>query len=237
MPRPGLRVTPTVAAHRTARSRNVPWPPQRPSGARQSPAYGKRLQMSHPLRPCQARQGEDGLPPVADAGNQQGQGLDGGDLASYPWRTLCIARRYPSLAGLCASEHSPNPARWADPTTQHPFSRMDITMAFTAKKTEHTGAKHRRGTYWGPKRDAKLESHRLRRRQGKCLLRHEEQLPAQSKVDKLRTALRASAGGWKALIDAEEIIKKLSTNRLVSTRPVPTWDPADAERPPALRVL
>ena len=110
-------------------------------------------------------------------------------------------------------------------------------MAFTAKKTEHTGAKHRRGTYWGPKRDAKLESHRLRRRQGKCLLRHEEQLPAQSKVDKLRTALQASAGGWKALIDAEEIIKKLSTNQLVSTRPVPTWDPADAERPPALRVL
>jgi hypothetical protein len=88
MPRPGLRVTPTVAAHRTARSRNVPWPSQRPSGARQSPAYGKRLQMSHPLRPCQERQGEDGLPPVADAGNQQGQGLDGGELASYPWRTL-----------------------------------------------------------------------------------------------------------------------------------------------------
>jgi hypothetical protein len=125
--------------------------------------------MSHPLRPCQERQGEDGLPPVADAGNQQGQGLDGGEFASYP--------------------------------------------------------------------DAKLESHRLRRRQGKYILRHEEQLPEQSKVDKLRTALQARAGGWKALIDAEEILKKISTNRLVSTRPVPTWDPSDAQRPPALRVL
>jgi hypothetical protein len=129
-------------------------------------------------------------------------------MLSQYCQTLCIARRYPILAGLCASEPSPNPARWADPTTQHPCSRMAITMAFTAKKTEHTGAKHRRGTYWGPKRDAKLESHRLRRRQGKCLLRHEEQLPEQSKVDKLRTALQASAGGWKALIDAEELIKK-----------------------------
>jgi hypothetical protein len=194
--------------------------------------------MSQPLRPCQARQGEDGLPPVADAGNQQGQGLDGGEFASYQYcQTLCIARRYPILAGLCASEHSPNPVRWADPTTQHPFSRMDITMAFTAKKTEHTGAKHRKGTYWGPKRDAKLESHRLRRRQGKCLLRHEEQLPAQSQGDKLRPDLPASAGGWKALIDAEELSKKTATNRVVSTRPVPTWDCSDADRPPALRVL
>ena len=148
-----------------------------------------------------------------------------------------MARRYPILAGLCASEHSPNPVRWADPTTQHPCSRMDITLACTAKKTEHTGAKHRKGTYWGPKRDAKLESHRLRRCQGKCLLRHEEQLPAQSQGDKLRPALPASAGGWKALIDAEELSKKTATNRVVSTRPVPTGDCSDADRPPALRVL
>src|SRR5262249_215287 len=83
-------------------------------------------------------------------------------MLSQYCQTLCMARRYPILAGLCTSEHSPNPARWADPTTQPPCSRMDIPMAFTAKKTEHTGPKHRRGTYWGPKRDAKLESHRLR---------------------------------------------------------------------------
>jgi hypothetical protein len=57
------------------------------------------------------------------------------------------------------------------------------------------------------------------------------------KLDKLRPALPASAGGWKAFIDAEELIKKISTNRLVSTRPVPTWDPSDAERPAALWVL
>src|SRR5262245_44197909 len=183
MPRTGPRMTLTVAAHRTARSRSVPRLPQCPSGARQSPTHGKRLlPVSQPLYPCQARQGEDGLPPVADAGNQQGQGLDGGEFASYPYcQTLCIARRYPILAGLCASEHSPNPAGWAEPTTQHPCSRMDVPMAFTAKKTEHTGAKHRIGTYGGPKRDAKLGSHRLRRCQGKCLLSHEEHTPVKSR--------------------------------------------------------
>jgi len=47
-------------------------------------------------------------------------------------------------------------------------------MAYKAKKTEHTGAKHGRGAYWGPKRDAKLESNTLRRRQGKRMVRHEE---------------------------------------------------------------
>ena|GEM_PF-5244643 len=117
-----------------------------------------------------------------------------------------MARRYPILAVLCTSEHSPNPARWADPTTQHPCSRMDIPMAFTAKKTEHTGAKHRRGTYWGPKRDAKLESHSSGDVRGNayCVMRSTHQ----SKIDKPRPALPASAGGWKAFIDAEEIIKK-----------------------------
>src|ERR1700704_5360969 len=38
------------------------------------------------------------------------------------------ARRSPILSGLCASEHSPNPARWADATTQYPFSQTCITM-------------------------------------------------------------------------------------------------------------
>ena len=36
-------------------------------------------------------------------------------------------------------------------------------MAQKASKTEHAGAKHARGAYWGPKQDAKKESNRRRR--------------------------------------------------------------------------
>jgi hypothetical protein len=43
-------------------------------------------------------------------------------------------------------------------------------MAYRATKTEHTGAKHGRGAYWGPKREAKKESNKLRRRQWKHAL-------------------------------------------------------------------
>jgi hypothetical protein len=46
-------------------------------------------------------------------------------------------------------------------------------MAYKAKKTEHTGAKHGRGGYWGPKQDAKKESNKRRRRQWKQTLRHD----------------------------------------------------------------
>jgi hypothetical protein len=43
-------------------------------------------------------------------------------------------------------------------------------MAYRAKQTEHTGAKHGNGAYWGPKTEAKKESNKLRRRQGKQAL-------------------------------------------------------------------
>jgi hypothetical protein len=43
-------------------------------------------------------------------------------------------------------------------------------MAARAKKTEHTGAKHGNGAYWGPKQEAKKESNKLRRRQWKQAL-------------------------------------------------------------------
>jgi hypothetical protein len=36
-------------------------------------------------------------------------------------------------------------------------------MAGNAKRTEHTGAKHGRGAYWGRKVDAKRESNKVRR--------------------------------------------------------------------------
>mgnify|MGYP001559232679 len=44
-------------------------------------------------------------------------------------------------------------------------------MAYSAKKTEHAGAKHAFGAYWGPKRDAKKESNKLRRRLGKRMVK------------------------------------------------------------------
>jgi len=40
-------------------------------------------------------------------------------------------------------------------------------MAYKAVKTEHAGAKHGNGACWGPKKDAKKESNKIRRRNGK----------------------------------------------------------------------
>ena len=40
-------------------------------------------------------------------------------------------------------------------------------MGYEAKKTEHAGAKHGSGAYWGPKKDAKKESNKVRRRNWK----------------------------------------------------------------------
>jgi len=37
-------------------------------------------------------------------------------------------------------------------------------MSSKAKKTEHTGAKKGEGAYWGPKKLAKKESNKIRRR-------------------------------------------------------------------------
>jgi hypothetical protein len=44
------------------------------------------------------------------------------------------------------------------------------TMAYRAKKTEHAGAKHGNGAYWGPRKEAKQAGNTLRRRQGKHAL-------------------------------------------------------------------
>jgi hypothetical protein len=40
-------------------------------------------------------------------------------------------------------------------------------MGYEAKKTEHCGPKRGNGDYWGYKRDAKKESTRIRRENGK----------------------------------------------------------------------
>jgi len=45
-------------------------------------------------------------------------------------------------------------------------------MAFKAKKTEHAGAKKGRGAYCGRKVDAKRDSNRKRREDGKAIARH-----------------------------------------------------------------
>jgi hypothetical protein len=46
-------------------------------------------------------------------------------------------------------------------------------MAYRAKKTEHTGAKHGRGAYWGPKKEAKKDSNKRRRRSWKQALQRD----------------------------------------------------------------
>ncbi|MDE1970209.1 MAG: hypothetical protein KGI50_01370 [Patescibacteria group bacterium] len=40
-------------------------------------------------------------------------------------------------------------------------------MAYHARKTEHAGSKKGRGAYWGRKCDAKRESNKKRRQDGK----------------------------------------------------------------------
>ena len=47
-------------------------------------------------------------------------------------------------------------------------------MAYKAKRTEHSGAKHGQGAHWGPKKEAKAESNRQRREAGKSESRHKE---------------------------------------------------------------
>jgi hypothetical protein len=42
-------------------------------------------------------------------------------------------------------------------------------MAYKAKKTEHAGSKKGTGAYYGPKRDAKRESTRARRKASRKL--------------------------------------------------------------------
>jgi hypothetical protein len=44
-------------------------------------------------------------------------------------------------------------------------------MGYSARKTEHTGAKHGRGAYWGSKYEAKLQSRKIRRRKWKIELK------------------------------------------------------------------
>ena len=41
-------------------------------------------------------------------------------------------------------------------------------MANRARKTEHSGAKHGKGAYWGRKHEAKRESNKARRRDDKA---------------------------------------------------------------------
>ena len=46
-------------------------------------------------------------------------------------------------------------------------------------------------------------------------------IPDQPKGKGMIEALRASAGGWKGLIDAEELKRNIYADRLISTRPEP----------------
>jgi hypothetical protein len=73
------------------------------------------------------------------------------------------------------------------------LTNIHITMAYTAKKTAHTGVKHGRGASWGRQQDAKLASNTLRRRQEKRIVRYEERLPEQTQKDTSTTISAADA--------------------------------------------
>jgi predicted DNA-binding antitoxin AbrB/MazE fold protein len=46
-------------------------------------------------------------------------------------------------------------------------------------------------------------------------------IPDRAKGEKLIEALRATAGGWKGLVDGEELKRNIYADRLISTRPEP----------------
>ena len=48
------------------------------------------------------------------------------------------------------------------------------SMGYEAKKTEHSGAKHGNGAYWGRKWEAKKESSRTRRKNWRREIREEQ---------------------------------------------------------------
>jgi hypothetical protein len=50
-------------------------------------------------------------------------------------------------------------------------------MGATVKKTEHAGAKHGEGAAWAPKKLAKKESSRLRRKNGRREIRDAVSVP------------------------------------------------------------
>lgn len=55
------------------------------------------------------------------------------------------------------------------------------TVSNQAKKTEHSGAKKGRGAYWGRKKNAKHESNKVRREEGKTLA---DQRPGEISLEK-----------------------------------------------------
>jgi len=61
-------------------------------------------------------------------------------------------------------------------------------MGYEAKKTEHSGAKHGNGAYWGYKWEAKKESNRIRRENWKREIRGER-----GAGDRIATDNRAEA--------------------------------------------
>ena len=46
-------------------------------------------------------------------------------------------------------------------------------------------------------------------------------IPDRPKAERMIAALRASAGGWKELVDGEELKRNIYADRLISTRPEP----------------
>jgi hypothetical protein len=76
---------------------------------------------------------------------------------------------------------------------------MEEGLRIIAKKTEHAGAKHGSGAYWGPKKDAKKESNTIRRRDEKQELH--EQLAEGARRRAERDRLLAEEAIEEGLVD------------------------------------
>src|SRR5262245_8807394 len=78
-------------------------------------------------------------------------------------------RRQGQLAlRTCTRVSAAQPREVGRPTIQYPCSRTSITMAYRARKTAHTGAKHGREAYWGPKRDGNEKAIQVKIPVGTC---------------------------------------------------------------------
>jgi hypothetical protein len=87
-------------------------------------------------------------------------------------------------------------------------------MGYEAKKTEHAGPKKGNGAYWGPKRDAKKESNRIRRRNGEIEIQEalRSELIAGARANAARD--RAMSAEWLPLEEeAAEIMEEETFER------------------------
>ena len=61
-------------------------------------------------------------------------------------------------------------------------------MGYQAKKTEHAGPKRGNGAYWGPKKQAKQERNKIRRRNAQRQIREQREV-AEASIEASKRSL------------------------------------------------